>query len=382
MNREPVANIDELLFRCLEGEANSAEYEQAWQWVHQSLQHQSHYSDLRDAYVASHLLPPVDTTKQQQMWQQLEEKMQSKKKHQRAVRVRFLRWSAVSAGVLMAYIFGAYTPFKQAGTKIADNRYTIEAPKGGKSIMTLADGSKVWLNAGSYLYFDESFGKNNRKLTLEGEAYFEVAHHAECTFFVETKGITIAALGTAFNVKAYPEDDLIETTLVEGSVRIETNAHSKTKIDPMILEPHQKVTFYKSSQLVSVHKAGADSQPQEEVAPLQSFSKVELITHAEVEASTSWKERRWIVRSESLGQLAIKIERKYDVTLIFEDADLESYKISATLEEETIEQLLDAIRLTIPMDYKIERDRVYVKINPQLKTQYDNLIENQIKQPD
>jgi ferric-dicitrate binding protein FerR (iron transport regulator) len=96
----------------------------------------------------------------------------------------------------------------------------------------------------------------------------------------------------------------------------------------------------------------------------------------DVEMSTSWKDKRWIVRSERLGVFATKIERKYDVVIVFEDTELEDYKISATLEEETIEQLLNAIRLTIPMDYRIERHQVYVRINQQLKKKYDRLIHN------
>ena len=373
------AEMDELLFHCLEGVASDAEYEQAWRWVHQSPQNKACYDTLRDAWIAAEMLKPVDTVRQQQIWSQLEKKMLPAKLRIKTVRMKYWRWAAAAAVIVSAYFLGTQIPARQGSMEIAKSSYIIEVPKGGKSVMTLSDGSRVWLNAGSSLHFDPLFGEKNRTLVLQGEAYFEVARDTKRLFQVETSGITIAALGTAFNVKAYPDDDLIETTLVEGSVRIETNAQSKTKIDPMVLKPNQKAVFYKSRQSVSVDVKDTIS-PVHSLSPkalaIQSFHKIEVAQNVDVEITTSWKDKRWIVQSESIGTLAAKIERRYDVELVFENAELKKYKISATLEEETIEQLLNAIRLTVPMDYRIERNQVFLKINPKLKKEYDRLIQN------
>ena len=372
-------DTDDLLFRCLEGIASDAEYEQAWRWVNRSSQNMAYYTKIRDTWMAAGLLKTVDTRRQRQVWLQIGKKKQPEKIRSRIIRISYLKWAAAAAVVVFAYLFGLLTAGKPKQTEVTTeaNMYLIEAPKGGKSVMTLSDGSKVWLNAGSALQFDQTFGLQNRNLTLHGEAYFEVAHDDEFPFHVETSGITITALGTAFNVKAYPEDDLIETTLVEGSVRIETNAQSKTKTEPVVLEPNQKVVFYKKQPSASV-PANADMLPADAQKSnnAQSFSKIELSTEVDVELSTSWKDKRWMVVGEPLGVFAANIERKYDMALVFEDPELEDYKISATLEEETIEQLFNAIRLTVPMDYLIERNRVYLKINQQLKKKYDRLIQN------
>ncbi|MDR2148105.1 MAG: FecR domain-containing protein [Tannerella sp.] len=377
--QESINSADELLFRCLEGVADDAEYEQAWQWVHQSPQNREYYGKVRDAWIAADLMKPSDAVGQRQAWLRLEKKIQPNRIRGKAVRIKYMRWVAAAAFIVFAYILGQITAGHES-VEIATGEYTIEAPKGGKSYMTLIDGSKVWLNAGSTLHFDQSFGEQTRKLTLLGEAYFEVAHDTQRPFMVEASGITIAALGTAFNVKAYPDDNLIETTLVEGSVRIESNAHTKT--EPVVLKPNQKVVFYKDPQTLSVQTssdqtdATASADEQENVAASQSFSRIVVSKDVDVKVSTSWKDKRWIVQGERLDELAVKIERKYDVVLVFEDPELKDYKISATLEEETIEQLLDAIRFTIPMDYRIERNQVYVRINQQLKTKYDRLIQN------
>ena len=369
--------INTLLFRCLEGMADDTEYEQAYRWVHQSLQNKVFFEKMRNTWIAADLLKPVAKDRQKQVWSKLERKIQKPQASGKVVRMQYFKWAAVAAMVAIAYILGTQTAEKPENVEIAKGEYTIEAPKGGKSLMTLSDGTKVWLNAGTTLFFDTSFGEQNRLLSLQGEAYFEVAHDTRHPFLVKTSGITIAALGTAFNVKAYPEEDVIETTLVEGSVRIETNEQSTTKAEPVVLEPNQKVVFHKTGQSISVHIS--DDKPADEPNPeiLHSFSKIELAKDVDVEVSTSWKDKRWIVMSERLGAFAPIIERKYDVAIVFEDPELEDYRISATLEEETIEQLFNAIRLTVPMDYKIERNQVYLKINRDLKKKYDRLIKNQ-----
>ena len=376
-HQKPTTGIDELLFRCLEGAADDAEYEQAWRWVHQSPLNRAYYGKMRDAWIAADLLKPGDAVRQQLAWSKLEKKLQAERMNGKTVRMKYFRWAAAAAVLIFTYTLGRQTSTQQESMDIglAKGEYTIEAPKGGKSLMTLSDGSKVWLNAGSTLLFDKSFGEQNRTLALQGEAYFEVAHDDGRPFLVETSGITIVALGTAFNVKAYPDDDLIETTLVEGSVRIESNAQSKTKTEPVVLEPNQKALFYKAPQTIAVQtNDDAPADEQKPVAVAHSFSKVEVAKNVDVEISTSWKDKRWVVQGERLGAFAAIIERKYDVLLVFEDPELKDYKISATLEEETIEQLFNAIRFTVPMDYRIERNRVFLKINQPLKKKYDRLI--------
>jgi ferric-dicitrate binding protein FerR (iron transport regulator) len=364
--------IDELLLRCLDGIADDAEYEKAWHWVHESPENTTYYNQMRDAWFAANLSLPVDHRREEHIWTQLEKQIRPEPASGKTIRMKVLKWAAAAAILVIAYLSGIQTP-NPLNTQLHPNKgsYTIEAPKGGKSVMTLSDGSKVWLNAGSILYFDDSFNGQHRTLSLQGEAYFEVAHDKKHPFLVKTSDITIAALGTAFNVKAYPEEDKVETTLVEGSVRIETNA--STHNEPVILQPNQKAIYYKSRQTVSIDRNESDKNAK--VIP-QKINKIEVASQVDVKIFTSWKDKRWMVQGESLGVFATTIERRYDVILIFNDKELKDYKISATLEEETIEQLLNAIRLTVPMNYRIERNKVYLNTNQELKSKYDKLIKN------
>jgi transmembrane sensor len=109
---------------------------------------------------------------------------------------------------------------------LAPGYNTIEAPTGGQWEVILPDRSKVWLNAKSSLTYPTYFTGNERKVQLKGEAYFEIAHNAKMPFKVSSRGQTVEVLGTHFDIMAYDDDDIIKTTLLEGSVKISNNGHS------------------------------------------------------------------------------------------------------------------------------------------------------------
>ncbi len=104
---------------------------------------------------------------------------------------------------------------------------TIEAPTGGQWQVILPDHSKVWLNAKSSLTYPTYFTGNERKVQLKGEAYFEVAHNARMPFKVSSRGQTVEVLGTHFDIMAYDDDEIMKTTLLEGSVKISNNGYSR-----------------------------------------------------------------------------------------------------------------------------------------------------------
>jgi transmembrane sensor len=117
---------------------------------------------------------------------------------------------------------------------------TITAPIGSKSKITLSDGTNVWLNAGSTIKYNENFNKKDRSVELVGEGYFEVTKNKALPFIVNTNEIRVMALGTAFNIKAYPDEDSVETTLVSGSLIVEGNKKGKK----ILLAPNQRATYF------------------------------------------------------------------------------------------------------------------------------------------
>ena len=116
--------------------------------------------------------------------------------------------------------------------------HEVLAQKGSRTRTILPDGSTVWLNAGSKISYKPGLSGTTREVILEGEAYFDIVKRAGRAFIVHTKEIDISVLGTAFNVKSYPNDKTIETTLIRGLVSITRNSGKPEK--PVYLRPHQK----------------------------------------------------------------------------------------------------------------------------------------------
>jgi len=278
-------------------------------------------------------------------------------------------------GGILAYLFA----INQTEKQVAQGTIVIQAPLGSQSHVTLADGTDVWLNAGSNLKYSNQYGDEIREVSLEGEAYFKVAKNKNCPFIVKTANISITALGTAFNVKAYNDESLIETTLEEGSVKIESlvETKDKTSFKPVILKPNQKAVVSKNNALLSIEQKQTEPEKIEKSpVKLTDNKPVEVTQVPDVNVYTSWKDTRWIIRNESLESLIVKIERKYNVEITFKEEQLKGYVFSGTLEDETLEQVLDIIRLVAPIDYEINRNKVVLTKNKRFFKKYDNLMNN------
>jgi transmembrane sensor len=244
------------------------------------------------------------------------------------------------------------------------------SPLGSRSFVSLADGSKVWLNAGSTLKYQNSFGINNRELLLTGEAFFEVKKNKDLPFVVKTSEIDVIALGTKFNVKAYSEEKTIETTLIEGSVKLESN--SVKLADNLVLKPNDKAVFTKKNQILELTPDQQQNIDQEQIQLVKP--KLEIIKSVEPDPIISWKEQRWVINNEKLGNLAVKLERRYDVNFIFDNDVLKEYAFRGTFEDETIEQIMEAIKLSAPVKYIIDKKTVYVMADGQQMKKFKNLM--------
>jgi ferric-dicitrate binding protein FerR (iron transport regulator) len=235
------------------------------------------------------------------------------------------------------------------------------APKGSRSFIILSDGSTVWLNSGTKLRYPSNFGKENRDLFLEGEAYFVVMKNPAMPFRVKTSDVCITAIGTAFNVKAYNDEGVIETTLEKGEVRIDELDESKIKVEsaPVFLKPNQKAIFVKSNKNLSVNNTvQTPPVPSDEPVNKIKANPLRIDSNVDTKLTTSWKDSRWIFKSEKLVKLAPILERRYDITITFRDSVLSSYKFTGILKEESLEQVLKVICLAAPIRYEIKHNQV------------------------
>ncbi|MCH5718063.1 FecR family protein [Niabella hibiscisoli] len=153
-------------------------------------------------------------------------------------RFRKIVWAVAAVLVLAMGSTAVYMHLTESNP--ADHSKNIlTTKKGSKSSLVLPDGTKVQLNSDTRLSYNQSFGKQLREVTLEGEAFFEVAKDANHPFIVHTKTMNIKVLGTVFNVRAYDNEKNTQTTLLEGSVEVTLNKRNERNL--VVLKPHEKI---------------------------------------------------------------------------------------------------------------------------------------------
>ncbi|MGF1587536.1 MAG: FecR family protein [Bacteroidales bacterium] len=368
---------DELLLKCLQGKADETEYEAAFKWITSDISNYGYYERIRDAWIAAGIVTNKNKYNCNKAWQTIA----------RRTGVRWFNTPGIASGFrniaavfIIALTLGAFSVHYFYSTKniFTEREIVVKAPLGAKTYMVLPDSTKVWLNAGSTLKFSTNYDITGRSVHLVGEAYFDVESNSDMPFSVHAHNLVINALGTEFNVKAYPEEKNVETTLVSGLVSLERKVPGRED-ELIILRPNQRA--YSSNGETKIVVPGVidrngnteETDTQKEMIPVKSFEKIAVENVVNTEVYTSWKDKRLIFDREKMADLAVKLERIYDVKITFKDDELKDYHLSGSLEQETLEQLFYAIRLTIPLDFKIEKNTVFLTMNHQLKKKYNNL---------
>lgn len=188
--------------------------------------------------------------------------------------------------------YTAYTAYTGHTDSVPRNEIIV--PRGGEFKVVLEDGTTVWLNADSRLYYPESFSGGERRVAVEGEAYFQVAHDEEKPFLVESAGQLVRVLGTEFNIQAFPDETQVLTTLVKGSIAMSTQDSPGSQLR---LTPGHQATFSKQQRDIRVSAVDA-------------------------EAVASWKDGVIVCTGQTLDQLMHSLSRWYDFDYTIADARL------------------------------------------------------------
>lgn len=282
-----------------------------------------------------------------------------------------MKWAAI---LLIPLCTGAflYSLFEKKTSSFSKTAYNeVSVPFGSKSKIHLPDGTEVTLNAGSTLTYQLDYGKAKREVVLVGEAYFKVATNPKKPFIVKAKNIDVKAFGTEFNVKAYPDEDKVETTLVHGIVKIE-GENDKREHFIIHMKPNQKITCFTApkEQILNTSK----NQIKQNQVIVQNPQIPQVQNDVKTDLYTSWKDNRWIIEGERFGDLAIILERKFNISIKFESEMLKDYRFTGTFQKETLEQVLQVLKLTAPITYEVGKGEVFIGINHSLQTKYDKYI--------
>lgn len=289
------------------------------------------------------------------------------------LRLNFMRIAAI---IVMAFVFGgtlSYFIFN-SDKKSASSFCEVTAPLGSTSEIVLPDSSRVWLNAGSKIKYSTTYNQKNRLIYLEGEGYFIVAKNKEIPFIVDAYGFEVKAVGTEFNVKAYKGDPTVETTMVEGKVTLQHSTESILK--GVYLTPNQKATFYKKEESLTVEVIKKLQEKKEELNYIPEHRLV-IAPSIDPKAIISWKENRLIIEREQLGTLAEILSRKYNFNFEFKSEDIKRISFSGTLEDETLQQVMNVIKISSPIDYEIVGKTVIIEKNEMRMPEFKKLYKQQ-----
>jgi transmembrane sensor len=194
--------------------------------------------------------------------------------------------------------------------------------------VTLPDSSYVWLNHKSSLRYPAMFSGGFRTVELTGEGYFEVTHNPKVPFIVKAGEIQVKALGTTFNVMAYPDEEKIETSLIEGTIELQRTESDGKIISLSKMNPAELVIFNRSNS--------------------------EIIERSiEGDRSYSWINGKLTFDKEPLGEVSKKLSRWFNVDIQIDDPELLGYTYTATFVHESLPQVMELIALVSPVSYSI-----------------------------
>ena len=241
--------------------------------------------------------------------------------------------SAIAASLVLGIIIYSTNSFNSTDTKKVLASYkSVTTPLGTKTDITLPDGSTVNLNSGSTLRYPEKFTETERKVELSGEAFFDVVHNSVQPFIVKTEAINVRVLGTAFNVEAFPGAEEINTTLVRGKVILEKEVDNKTT-SLTEMNPNERVVFKLKDQNMSLSK------------------------ETNLEQYIAWKDKKLVFLNDPIEEVAKKLERWYNVSVVIKSEDLKKSHFTGTFTDETIERVLTLLSVSSPIDYKIDKTK-------------------------
>ena len=236
----------------------------------------------------------------------------------------------------VSLINGVLTQKENGEDKSPITKNTLRVPNGERLSVTLEDGSVVMLNAGSTMIYPSSFeGAKRREISVTGEAYFQVAKNPNKPFIVRTSKMYTQVYGTIFNVSAYPEDNINEVVLVEGSVGVGTDLRESLEGEQM-LKPSQK----------------ASSIPGE--------GNEFLIEDVDVSPYISWTKGILVFENEPMGKIIKRLERQYGIQIDNRFEQLEERRFTGMFDEESIDRVLRTIQAHTHFSYDVKNEMIII----------------------
>ena len=268
-------------------------------------------------------------------------------------RGRILPWLKITAAAMLLAGVCFTIKYFVAGN---NNIKTYAAAYGERKTIHLPDGSNVTLNAGSNVKINENFGIATRDVYLEGEAFFEVKHDTSLPFIVHTPAMDVKAVGTSFNVKAYLDEKITETSLITGLVEVTLKEENNLK---MLLYPNQKIEWeHLAANIAKPNLPAAKSATALNLT--DSLKKKLALTNDGDIKEIAWKENKLIFDDEGFDNIAVLLERWYGAKINFKDNSIRNYRFTGIFEKEDLNTVLEFLKESKSFNYTVERGETLI----------------------
>lgn len=320
-------NLDELLPGYLSGELSDEDRASMDQWRAASPENEVHFQNSLKAWESISLLNEME---------QFNSFEALKKINTRILNQETTRWwiyiqRAAAILLLPLLIYSGYVSVRNTLLKKQQIEHvvmqTISSRQGMVTQFELADGTKVWLNSGSKLQFPTLFTEDLREVKLSGEAFFEVTKNEKQPFQVKAKDLYIEVLGTSFNVVSYDDEQLSEVVLVEGKVKLSAEKDQVKKVLGTI-NPGQRVVYKEENQKVEAEEVTVDKY-------------------------IAWRDGNLIFRDDKMEEVVKRLSRWFNVEIFINDPEIKSYIYKATFRNENLLQVLNLLKISAPIDFRI-----------------------------
>lgn len=365
--RSTDTGFDALIIEFLTGSVSAADLQKLNQVLQADPENRRHFHAVRNAWISSG--KPVSDIELDLGWTAITKRLDTTETpktviQKRGFRFRLLPLAAswllfLAAGALITWLI------TQSDENTPEGQIVMSVPLGARSHVKMPDGTGIWLNAGTTITYEPDYGKNTRTIELNGEAFFDVAKDKVHPFIVHTSSMDVHAVGTRFNVKAYADEKTVAATLEEGI--IDVKILDSRKRGPISLNENEKIILLKNILDEENYTPNSEEKVFEtdgnKPAEYEDKQVVSIISNVNTQLYTSWKDDRWIIQGEELATLAPMFERRFNIRIIFGNESLKKYKFTGTIENETVDQLLDLLTLTAPIEYKIDKDLITLNLN-------------------
>jgi ferric-dicitrate binding protein FerR (iron transport regulator) len=377
-------NISGLIVGFFAGELNDDRLNRLNSWLDEDAMHVEEFNRMYSIWILTHSKTGKKKFVNRLNWEDMEEKInRTTSGNGGRGWIRYITPVRYAASLFACLLLGGFIA-TNLQTKPTDNEIalvnetTVNVPLGSKGNIVLPDSSVVWLNAGSTVTYRSDFGKESRDLHLSGEAFFNVRSDSVKPFNVHVPGMTIKALGTRFNVRAYHDDNAVTTTLEEGIVNVLIpSPQVNARVQSVRLKPKEQLVVHKTQAKENVRTSDdrkATAEVPKEDSQDARITEIKISSNVKTELSTSWKDKKWMINDVPLNTFVTDLERRYNLNIRFATEELKRYKFSGVIEDETVEQILMALSIAAPVNYKFDKNNVLLTLDKNTKDKFDKVL--------